>query len=159
MENLNKEFQLERKKHLEFYLPFYQEKNWQLIEDNINSGKKNDWDVKLETFVGQYATIDEKAREGEFNDLLVEIIQDMKTGSPGWLFSKKDYILYGSWQDIESIYPSSLYLVKSEELKDYICELDGFIKTCISKKGWGTTWNLRIEWQELIEKKIAKRLV
>ena len=158
-EELKNNFDLERKKHFEFYLPFYQEKNWQLVEDNINSGKKNDWDVKLETFVGQYATIDEKVREGEFDDLLIEVVQDMITGNLGWFFSKKDWILYGSWQDIESIYPSSLYLVKSEELKNYICRLDGFIKTCISKKGWGITWNLSLEWDWLLKENIAEKLL
>ena len=155
----SKEFQFERKKHFEFYLPFYEQRNWQIIQDNIDSGQKNDWDVKLETFVGQFITIDEKARMGEFDDLLVEMIQDVKTESLGWFFSKKDWILYGSWKDIESVYPSSLYLIKSEELKNYICGLDGFIKTCISKKGWGTTWNLSLEWDWLLKENIAKKLL
>ena len=155
----SKEFEFERKKHFEFYLPFYVLRNWQMIQDNIDSNSKNDWDVKLETFVGQFTTIDEKARKGEFDDLLVEMIQDVKTGSLGWLFGDKDWILYGSWVVIESVWPSSLYLVKSKELKDYICELDGFIETCISKKGWGITWNLVFDWQNLLKKGIAEKLI
>ena len=158
-EELKSNFDWERKKHFEFYLPFYEQRNWQIIQDNIDSGQKNDWDVKLETFVGQFTTIDEKAIRGEYDNFLVEIIQDMKTESLGWFFSKKDWILYGSWANIDFPRPSSLYLVKSKELKDYIYSLDGFIKTCISKKGWGVTWNLIIEWDTLLEKNIAEKLI
>ena len=158
-EEVKNNFSFERKKHFEFFLPFYQEKNWQVIQDNIDSNQKNDWDVKLEYFAGQYALIDEKALRNDHNDFLLEIIQDMRTGSMGWFFSKKDWILYGSWADIESIYPSSLYLVKSKELKDYIYSLEGFIETCISKKGWGITWNLKLNWQDLIRRNIAEKLI
>ena len=158
-EELKNNFNFERKKHLEFYLPFYREKNWQVVNDNIDSGHKNSWDVKLEVFAGQYVTVDEKAIRGEWNSFLVEIIQDMTTGNLGWLFGYKDWILFGSWADLENNCPSSLYLVKSKELKNYICEFEGFIKTCISKKGWGITWNLKLEWQELLDRNIAERLI
>jgi len=158
-EELKSNFDWERKKHFEFYLPFYAQQNWQMIQDNIDSNQKNDWDVKLETFVGQYTLIDEKALRGEWDNFLVEIIQDIKTGNLGWFFGDKDWILYGSWAVIESVRPSSLYLVKLKELKDYICELDGFIKTCISKKGWGITYNLVLNWEDLLEKGIAEKLI
>ena len=158
-EEINKYFALEKKKHFEFFLPYYKEKNWQVFQDNINSGQKNDWDVKLEFFVGQLVLVDEKARKGDFDDFLLEIIQDMKTGSLGWYFSKKDWVLYGSWFDIESINPSSLYLIKCKELQEYVNNLDGFIETCISKKGWGITWSIRLNWKELIDKKIAEKLL
>lgn len=158
-EEVKNYFDLERKKHFEFFIPFYQEKNWQVIEDNINGNNPISWDVKLEIVAGQYVLVDEKVRKGEFNDFLLEVIQDMATEKLGWYFSKKDWILYGSWSDIESIYPTSLYLVKAKELKDYINGLDGFIKTCISKKGWGNTWNLVLYWDELIEKGVADKLI
>ena len=152
-------FDLERKKHFDFFLPYYQERNWLVIEDNINSDNKNDWDVKLEISAGNYVLIDEKVRKGEFNDCLIEIIQDIKTGKIGWFFSKKDWVLYGSWADLESIYPTSLYVIQSHRLKEYINSLDGFIKTCISKKGWGNTWNLILYWDDLIQKNIAEKLI
>ena len=103
--------------------------------------------------------VDEKASRNEYNSFLVEVVQDMKTGNLGWFFSKKDWVLYGSWKNVEDAYPSSLYLVKSEKLKEYIYSLEGFIQTCISKKGWGVTWNLKLEWNYLIEKNIAERLI
>jgi hypothetical protein len=158
-QEVNNYFELERKKHFEFFIPFYQEKNWQVIEDNINSEKKNDWDVKLEIFAGKYVLVDEKVRIGDYGDLLIEIIQDMKTGKIGWYFSEHDFILYGSWDYIESIYPKSLYLIDAEKLSEYINNLDGFIKTCISKKGWGNTWNIILQWNILINKSITQKLI
>lgn len=165
MESLNSQqetrqfFNFERKKHTDFFLRYYRERNWIVLEDNINSNQKNDWDVRLEVFAGQYVLVDEKARNGEYGDFLMEIMQDMNSGSLGWFFSKKDWILYGSWNDPESAYPTSLYLVKSKELKDYIATLDGFIKTCISKTGWGNTWCIVLNWNNLISKNIAERLL
>ncbi len=155
----NNNFDLERKKHFEFFLPFYQEKNWIVLEDNIDSDHKNDWDVKLEVFAGQFVLVDEKARIGEHNDFLLEIMQDIKTGNIGWFYGEKDWILYASWNNLENAYPTSLYLVKAKELKEYIDNLEGFIKTCISKKGWGNTWNLVLEWRELLDNGIAEKLL
>ena len=89
----------------------------------------------------------------------MEIMQDMKTGKIGWLFGEKDWILYGSWADIKNDYPSSLYVINSEGLKVYINDLKDFITTCISKKGWGNTWNIVLDWNNLINKNIAKKLI
>jgi hypothetical protein len=158
-EEINDNFSFERKKHFDFFLPYYQERNWQVFQDNINSNHKNDWDVKLEVFAGQFVLVDEKAIRKEWNDLLVEIIQDLETGNLGWFYSKKDWILYGSWGNIENTYPTSLYMIKSKELKEYINSLDGFIKTCISKKGWGITYSLILNWEVLINKQIAEKLL
>lgn len=152
-------FDFERQKHTDFFLPFYQEKNWQVVEDNIDSGHKNDWDVKLEIFAGEFKTVDEKARNKDYCDCLIEIIQDFSDGKLGWYFGKKDWILYGSWDKPEEIYPSSLYLISSARLKKYIENIDGNIKTCISKRGWGITWNITLDWADLIEKKVAKKLI
>jgi hypothetical protein len=158
-EETNNNFSFERKKHFDFFIPYYRKKNWLVVKDNIDSGYKNDWDVKLEIFAGQYALVDEKARKGEYNDFLVEIIQDLRTGNLGWFYGEKDWILYGSWDDLENVYPTSLYLVKAKELDDYIDNLEGFFKTCISKSGWGNTWNLKLEWKELLDKNIAEKLI
>lgn len=157
-EEVNQNFNWERKKH-EFFLSLYAEKNWIVHKDNITAELKSDWDVKLEVFASKYKLADEKARQGDHNDCLIEIVQDMKTGKMGWLFGEKDWIFYGSWIDLESFYPSSLYLIEAEKLKEYINSLEGFIKTCISKKGWGNTWNLVLNWQDLIEKRIVEKLL
>jgi len=158
-EEVNNYFEFERKKHFDFFLPYYQEKNWQVIQDNIDGNQPIDWDVKLEISAGNHILVDEKARTGEFGDCLIEVIQDINTKKLGWLFGKKDFILYGSWIDIKSIYPSSLYMINSNKLKEYINNLDGFRKICISKKGWGNTWNLILSWGELINKEVAEKLL
>ena|SRR3990167_7917829 len=158
-EETKNNFDFERKKHFEFFLPFYKEKNWLVEKDNINNTYRSDWDVKLEIFAGQFVLVDEKALRKEFDNFLIEIVQDMKTGNLGWFFGQKDWILYGSWQDMEKAYPSSLYLVDSKKLKEYINSLEGFIKTCISKRGWGNTWNIVLYWEELINKNVAQKLI
>ena len=158
-QEINDNFNLERKKHFDFYLPFYQEKNWQVIEDNINSAHKNPWDVKLEVFGGQYVLVDEKVRTIDYGDCLVEMIQDIKTGTLGWYFGSKDWVLYGSWDNLESVYPKSLYLIKMAELENYINGISGRVETRISKKGWGNTWNIVLNWNDLIKNNIAERLI
>ena len=158
-EETKQNFAIERKKHFDFFLPYYRDRNWLVAEDNINSDKKNDWDVKLEVFAGEFRLVDEKVLRQEWNNFLVEIIQDIKTGNLGWFFGDKDWILYGSWEDIENTYPSSLYLIKAKELEEYVVGLEGVIKTCISKKGWGITWNIVLEWDDLLYLKIAEKII
>jgi len=150
-------FEEERKRHLTFFLPYYKEKNWQVIQDNITNSKQITWDVKLEIFTGKYVLVDEKVRNGEFNDFLLELIQDIKTGNLGWFFGIKDWVLYGSW--LNSDYPSSLYLIKIKELREYIYNLSGLFKTRISSRGWGITWNLILSWDKLLNKNIAEKLI
>lgn len=154
-------FELERRKHFDFFLSYYREKNWQVIQDNIDSQQKIDWDVKLEIFAGQFVLVDEKVRGKEFDDLIVEIIQDMRTGNLGWFFGPSDWILYGSWVVKESVWPFSLYLIRLKSLKEYIYGLKGFVKTCISspEKGWGITWNIVFNWEDLIRKNIVEKLI
>lgn len=158
-EETKQNFDFERKKHFDFFIPFYNNQNWQVNKDNINSNQKNDWDVELEIYAGQYVRADEKAIRGQFNNCLIELIQDMQTGSLGWYFGKKDWILYGIWGNPEKIEPTELYKIQVEKLDEYIYGLEGFIKTCISKKGWGITWNLVLDWYELVNKNIATKLL
>jgi hypothetical protein len=158
-EELKNYFSIEREKHFKFFLPYYQEKNWIVHKDNINGNCAISWDVQLEIEAGKLVLVDEKVREKDKGDFLVEIIQDMKTGKIGWLFGEKDYILYGSWEDLKEDYPKSLYAIDSDGVKNYINSLKGFITTCISKKGWGNTWNIVLDWNNLIIKGIAKKLI
>ena len=156
---INDNFAFERKKHFDFFLPYYQEENWQVIEDNIDGDIPIDWDVRIEVFAGEYKLVDEKARKGEYNDCLIEIIQDLPSIKKGWYYGQKDWVLYGSWESPDEKYPSSLYLIKIKELRKYIENLDGFIKTLISKKGYGITWNVVVGWEELIREDVAEKLI
>ena len=78
--------EIEKKKHFDFFLPFYRNKNWIVAEDHINDSYPSDWDIKLEVFAGQYRLVDEKVIIGNWNNCLVEIIQDLKTKNWGWFY-------------------------------------------------------------------------
>ena len=158
-EETKKYFDIERKKHFDFFLLFYKNKNWIVAEDNINANRKMDWDVRLEVFAGDYKKVDEKAIIGDWDNCLIEIIQDIKTLNKGWFFGDKDWTLYGNWKTIEDNNPFNLHLIKMKELKEYVFSLDGIIKTAISHKGWGITWNIALEWDDLIYLKIAQKIL
>ena len=157
-QEIDNSFKFEREKHFDFFLPYYQEKNWQVSKDNINGNTPMDWDVRLEVFAGSHKLVDEKARKGDFNDFLIEILQDLNSMKKGWYYGQKDWVLYGSWKNPDGKYPSSLYLIKMKELHEYVENLDGFIKTLITKKAYGNTWNIIISWDELQRKKIVEKL-
>lgn len=158
-EEVKSYFDFERKKHFDFFLPYYKKRNWLVLKDNIGINQVVDWDVKLKLPNDMVILVDEKARQKEYNDFLVEIMQDIETGRLGWFYGEKDFILYGSWIDIEAIDPSSLYLISSKDLRKYICTIDGSVKTRLSKLGWGNTWNLSLEWESLINKGVVKKLI
>jgi len=159
-EIIKKYFDFEKKKHYDFFLPYYRQKNWIVHKDNINGNRKIEWDVELEPFVGKFVQVDEKARVGDYGDFLVEIIQNMKSGSLGWLYGLKiGWILYGSWRNINDFNPSSLYKVRIGMLKSYILKLKGIRKTCIAPDGWGITWNVILSWDELILNRVAEKLI
>ena len=159
-EEVKKCFDFEKKKHYDFFLPYYREKNWIVHKDNIDGNKPIGWDVEIEFFANKRVWVDEKARKGNYGNFLVEIIQNMKSGSLGWLYDLKfGWILYGSWNDIESAYPSSLYRIRISLLKNYILNLRGFKQTYIALNGCGITWNIKLNWQELISNRIADKLI
>ena len=89
-QEIDENFQWEKEIHNKFFLPFYNEHNWIVMEDNIDSNRKNDWDVKLEVFAGVYKKVDEKALRNEYNTCFVEIIQDIETRSWGWIYGDKE---------------------------------------------------------------------
>ena len=167
---MNKEFEefrdFERQKHFGFFLPFYQKKGWKVIKDNINSDTAAFWDVILKKD-GKTWKIDEKARNGEWNDCLVEIIQDLKginTEKPaiGWVVEcekSTDFLLYGSWEKGEEIKPSSLYAIHAKKLWKYVSEIGGKPKICLSPRGFGNTLNFLLPWRDLVGNEIAKKII
>lgn len=162
-EEIDNNFSFEKKKHLEFFLPYYEKMGWSVIDDSTKRNEKDEgWDVKLKLPDERIVLVDEKALRKEWNNCLVELIQDLKTKSWGWFFyGEKDWVLYGSWNVIEKTSekePNSLYLINMPKLRDYVCSLERIIRTVISHKGWGITWNINLSWTELINKEVAIRL-
>lgn len=154
--NMNEFLDFEKQKHTEFFLPYYKKKGWVILQDNL--GKSTDWDVYLETPEGKF-TIDEKARSKDYNDFLVEIVQDLKSGNKGWLFKDKNYYFYASWETKE-INPTSFYCIDANKLQEFVVKnWKVLLPTMqISEKGWGITLFANISWQDLLFTKVAKRL-
>ena len=148
--------QFEKRKHDEFFLPYYQTKGWEVLQDNL--GKKTDWDVKLR-IDGKVYTVDEKARQREYGDFLVEIVQDLKTGNKGWVFKEKDFYFYASWVGEEKE-PRSFYTIRSPALQRFVITnwKTLLAKMEISEKGWGTTLFAKVMWEDLVFTKIAKSM-
>ena len=147
----------EKQKHEEFFLPYYRDRGWEILQDNL--GRNTDWDVKL-LVNGKEQTIDEKARQKEYGDFLVEIVQDLKTGNRGWVFKPKDFYFYASWVN-NGKEPQSFYAINSSMLQQFV--IGNWKKLVpkmeLSEKGWGTTLFAKISWEDLVYTKIAKRLL
>src|SRR3990167_408584 len=146
--------EFEKKKHNDFFLPYYKEKGWEVLQDNI--GVNADWDVKLR-IDGKDWRIDEKARQKDYGDFLVEIVQDLKTGNRGWLFKEKDMYFYASWNN-QDLLPTTFYVVYSKKLQNFvITNWKNLLPNIeISIKGWGVTLFAKLKWEDLIFTNIAK---
>lgn len=159
MQTFEDHLSFEKKKHQEFFLPYYKSRGWEIIDDNIVSNRTTSWDVRVKNDIG-VITIDEKARTGVWNDLLVEVLQDVETGNLGWVYKFKDYYLYGMWED--EIKPEKLYWIDANKLKEFVGE--NFMKFLdnneynISEKGWGKTFFITAKWNDLEYLKIAELL-
>lgn len=158
METFEELVQFETRKHCEFFLPYYEKRGWEVLQDNL--GKNTDWDVKL-MIDGKTLTIDEKARQREYGDFLAEIVQDLKTGDCGWIFKPKDYYFYASWNNIKNKEPASFYVINAPILQRFILDNWKILlpKMEISEKGWGITLFAKLSWEDLIFTKIAKRII
>ena len=161
----NDNIQWEKDTHEQFFLPFYKEMGWQVLADNV--GTNTPWDVKL-MIDGKERTIDQKALKTEKSAFVLEIIQDLKTGSLSWLYKDKDEYMYASWKSKEEFYtgnqkPLSLYRVSHGRLKKLlnahwkeIVELGRFY---VALKGIGATLCMNLRWDYLIQEDIAKKLI
>ena len=157
----NKEFNdnliYEQQKHIDFFLPFYKEKGWRVMQDNVGRDSAP-WDVKLE-IDGQIKTVDEKALRKEYGTFIAEILQDIVTGHLGWIYKPKDLYLYSSWSNDKL---SSLYQVNAPLLNEFLGvnwkKLFNEGKIKVSERGWGITVFAVIEWQDLLYTKVAEKL-
>jgi hypothetical protein len=91
-------------------------------------------------------TVEEKIRSQKRNDIAIEIIQDMVSFSPGWLYTTKAiYIHYVMCTDGEAV---ELYKIDWERFKNWFLSnyciqyLQG--NYIVSPKGWGVTLNILV---------------
>ena len=143
------EFFAFEKKNQKFFDDYYKKKGWKFKRI---IGKENKRFNSLIEIDGKFWRFEEKVRSTDYNDLLVELVQDIATKSPGWLYyTEADYILYSM--------PSSFYVVTFGKLKSHIKNNGSDYDFIISKKGWGETVNIAIPWKILIDLKIAKKIL
>ncbi len=90
--------------------------------------------------------IEEKFRTHAYNDVLIELIQDLKSNAPGWFYETScDYLHYFFMGDdkIIKLFRFNWKNFSSWLIKDYLPEhTQG--RYVISKKGWGITLNLSV---------------
>ncbi len=95
--------------------------------------------------------VEEKIRQEEHNDILVEVIQDMETYSPGWFYETGcDYLHYVFMNDtgIGRFIRIDWSKFKSWCLSDYFVN-NKHPYSVISPKGWGLTINLSIPIKDI----------
>lgn len=133
-----------------------------VVHDIFDDTKTNDYDVIVEigdVATGKRYTVDEKARQNEYMDLLVEVMQCIRDGRIGWIYKSIDYIFYASWPDKTATEPSSAYMIRVPNLRDFIVENWEQLPDHFSSKGYGLTLNKKVNWQDLIYLKIATKIV
>jgi len=143
----------EKEKHDNFFIPYYKKKGYKIIEDWV--GKNSPYDVKIEKD-GRLIKIEEKARSQIYDDLLVEVMQDLESGKLGWFYNTTaDLLLYGMWGN--KIEPEMMYVVNMQKLRKLV--MNEFLKfeDKISVKGYGITFNKIINWSDLLWNKIATK--
>lgn len=93
--------------------------------------------------------VEEKARIGEFSDILVELIQDIESNNPGWFFTTGcDYLHYAFTRDRNL---TRVLRIKYPEFKNWLITrywkekaLGRHGKYLTSSKGYGLTLNLKV---------------
>lgn len=120
------------------------EKEKQLLFDGLYSKKGKivnrdhceGWDLVVE-WDGKQHTIEEKARRGDFDDILVEVVQDQDKGFPGWIYySQAHYLVYGIFGEKERV-----YILPMKKFRDWFDFAKLGFEKKVSKKGYGTSIN------------------
>jgi hypothetical protein len=131
MPNFN-DYLKEEARHQPFFDKLYRDMGLEIIDRKQNKF----WDLKLKRDAFIF-TVEEKARNRTWDDILIETIQDTKTNSLGWIYySKADFLVYGMFGD--KIY---VYRLNMPNFKKWFESHEQFYSEIVSKKGWGETVN------------------
>lgn len=69
---------------------FYRERGY--VVDRSVAGKRYDLELERD---GRRFAVEEKIRSAAYDDVLVEIVQDIGSGNPGWFYTEDfDYLVY-----------------------------------------------------------------
>ena len=114
-------------------------------------GKENEKYDCLVKIKNKWWKVEEKMRQAiyrNYQDFLIETIQDTETNSQGWLYKTQAEIILYAFDD-ETIY--TLITSKLRELID-----KEHFDIVVSKKGWGNTENLKIPFQTIFDNNVGK---
>jgi hypothetical protein len=98
----------------------------------------DDWDKRVQ-FGSKTISIEEKTRARDYGDILVELVEDLKTLDPGWIYqTKADRLVYCVLE------PRLVYALPMGKLKDYVFDnIRVLLRNCnISDQGYGKTLNI-----------------
>jgi hypothetical protein len=163
--SIEAEYRWEARVHKEFFLPYYRENSWTVKDDYVGQGK-HPWDVTIErTWYSSPAPlapsprftetlkVEEKAHHGQFPAMLIEIVQDMVTGSPGWFLTCEADVLLDLGQDDRG---HTLRWVDMEKLRASTW-IDAVVRYGYNTGGWGLTLYALVPWAYLEKEGIARR--
>lgn len=153
-------FEYEDKRHKEFFLPFYKERGWTVLEDNVGK-KKAPYDVRLQNG-NTIITVDEKAHK-QVGDCIIELVQCIATKNWSWLYESKDQYLDACWeQEEQSGPPAILHLIDHKKLMAFICAKETWNARLLTLKfstnGWGITLFATAPYAVLVARGIAKKI-
>jgi hypothetical protein len=96
---------------------------------------------------GDKFKVEEKYREKDWGDFLIEIIQDAVSNNTGWFYSESfdrmSYVILDGYK------PKTIYWVYWSKFKDWFFEYlmkNNRPKTVISPAGYGLTINIAVPW-------------
>lgn len=153
----------EESKHKGFFIPQYQRLGMEILEDHGKEKKPwevfTNYDVKVR-YKGKILKIDEKVRTRQYEDFAVEVMQCVKEGRKGWLYSDIAYVFYAVWTSIKDEGdPVYAYLVRLPDLREFIAANFTKLPDIISEKGYGISLNKKVQWYDLEYLKLATRII
>lgn len=128
-------------------LPHYPALGLTVIDTNGNRERDI---VCQDADTGKPVKVEEKYRDADFGDFLIEVVHDMATGDLGWYYKTRcdrlAYIICDNWV------PIKVWLVYWSRFKEWWLQRladDKHAPAKISPRGIGLTLNLTIDWKRV----------
>jgi len=135
---------------------YYQERGYS--SDRTTSCKQYD----LRLYKNDYSyLVEEKFNftDREYKDMIVELIQDAKSGDLGWFYHVKCDRLHWFYCPVDRISrPNVLYSIDWFYFKDYVFDrMKEWVSMHFNDQGYGLTLNMRVCLADLVSEGIANK--
>jgi hypothetical protein len=146
-----KDFTKYEKSQQELILSFYQ--NQMGFTPNRTSACI-DFDFEFE-INGKKFFAEEKFREKDYGDFLIEIMQDAAKGNKGWYYTTSAYFLF------YIVGNNKVYIINWHKFKEWFKENYKNIKlrTACSCQGYGLSINVSINWEDIPKQFYTKHII